>query len=131
MKKIVLLLVVLLAFSVSSSFAAYVVYSSTTAGFLTLNTGGMDAASKANMSDIGLSPKVEAYYVTDGTTDVSAQWYAISTLHPGGTLAYGTAQDLNNIYHSDYQTGSDAATELKAIPTSSASNSVWDVWGDI
>lgn len=126
MKKYSVLLIVLLSFFVPSAFA-YDAVSSDTPGFLDLTSGSMSVT----IEQIGVSPKVEAYYVTDGDSDVTAQWYAISTVHPGGNLSYGTAQDLNNIYHSEYETGSDTATELKGIPTTSASASVWETWGDI
>lgn len=126
MKKNIILLIALFTLFVPSAFA-FDASSSATAGFLTLTSGGMTPS----IAPIGLSPKVEAYYVTDGTSDVTAQWYAIATVHPGGNLSYGTAQDLNNIYHSTYETGSDTATELEGIPATSASASVWKVWGDI
>jgi hypothetical protein len=66
---------------------------------------------------VGLSPKVFARYVTDGTTESSAQWYALATVHPGGSIGYGTAQDVNNIYMKSFSTGDETTTITNNIPT--------------
>jgi hypothetical protein len=65
---------------------------------------------------IGLSPKVVAHYFTDGADDETAQWYAISTVHPGGNIAYGTSQDVNNIYMKWYVTGTTVADTVDNVP---------------
>ncbi|MGE4578639.1 MAG: hypothetical protein AB7F21_03795 [Desulfuromonadales bacterium] len=65
---------------------------------------------------IGLSPKVVGHYLTDGTTESTAQWYAIATVHPGGNIAYATAQDLNNVYMIWYVTGTDPVTSVENVP---------------
>ena len=78
---------------------------------------------------IGLSPKVTAYYVSNGSTEVASQWYAMSTLHPGGNLVYGTAQDVNNVYSQDYKAGDTTADYLKKIPTDPQSATVWSSSG--
>ena len=127
MKKIIIMTFVLFAFSVTSSFAISVLSTTGTDGFLDLSTGTMGPTIDA----IGLSPKVVAYYTSTGTTAETTQWYAISAVHLGGNLAYGTAQNLNNIYKSPFVTGTSVATELQGIPATSASASVWDTWGDI
>ena len=74
---------------------------------------------------VGLSPSVVAYYLSNGTDEVASQWYAISTLHPGGNLVYGTAQDVNNVYSQDYKSGDTTSNYLTLIPTDPQSASVW------
>ena len=83
-----------------------------------LNIGGTaDSNGDAtNTLNIGLSPRVMARYLTDGTSETTAQWYAIATVHPGGNVGYGTAQDVNNVYLSCYTTGDDTATITDNIP---------------
>lgn len=65
---------------------------------------------------IGLSPRVTARYMTDGTDETTAQWYAISTVHPGGNIGYGTAQDVNNVFMRSYDAGAAVATVVDTIP---------------
>ena len=123
MKKIMLIALVA-AFGFASNAAAYEVLSSTTPGKLTLGS-----SMTPNAIEIGLSPKVEAKYATDGTTDATAQWYAITTVHPGGNMAYGTAQNVNNIYQQGYTTGEATSTIFGTMPTTKASEAVWlDNW---
>ena len=78
---------------------------------------------------LGLSPKVEAIYVTDGTDSTDTQWYAIGTIHPGGNKVYATAQDVNNVYSQDHITGTDIATSLAKVPTNSTSPDLWSTSG--
>ncbi|MGE4545139.1 MAG: hypothetical protein AB7D06_13615 [Pedobacter sp.] len=123
MKKILVLTVALMLVA-SGSFA-----------FELLSTTGVDG--KLGFGDsvgtdnilytdgIGLSPKVVAKYATDGTDAVTAQWYSIATVHPGGNMAYGTAQNVNNIFSKSYTTGDETATVLDTIPVSKASESEW------
>lgn len=86
-----------------------------------------DSAQNTTLGEggIGISPKVVARYVTDGTDQVTAQWYAVATVHPGGNEAYATAQNLNNILKRPYSTGDDTATVLTTIPETKASESDW------
>ena len=89
-----------------------------------LNAGGgalADTTASASIS-IGLSPKVYARYVTDGTTEVTAQWYAIATVHPGGNVGYATAQDVNNIYMQKFVTGDVTTTITSQIQTAKAAD---------
>ena len=74
---------------------------------------------------IGLSPKVQAFYVSNGGTVTESQWYAISTGHPGGNKVYATAQDVNNIFSKSYTTADEMSTYLQSIPTDPQSASVW------
>jgi len=74
---------------------------------------------------VGLSPKVGMYYVSNGATEQASQWFAISAAHPGGNKAYGTAQDVNNIFTRDYDTASEMSTYLQSIPTVAESESAW------
>lgn len=125
MKKItslILALICVLAVS-STSFAAGFLSSG---GGLKLGAGG---ATTAPAIIIGLSPKVVAYYFTDGTTVGTAQWYAIGTGHPGGTAIYATAQDLNNLYKQDYTTGDTIDATLFALPSEPASAVEWSNGG--
>ena len=78
-----------------------------------------------SQSPIGLSPKVEALYRTDGTNSTDTQWYAISTVHPGGNRVYATAQDVNNVYFQNHATGTDLDTSLTKIPSEGQSASIW------
>ena len=107
MKKIVVAVLGVLVFS-TSAFAAVNDVTSTT-GSLVIGEGTRETS-------IGLSPKVVARYVTNGTADETAQWYAIATVHPGGNLGYGTAQDVNNIYMKCYTTGGGTADITGSIP---------------
>ena len=68
---------------------------------------------------IGLSPRVTARYFTDGTNETAAQWYAIATLHPGGNVGYGTAQDVNNVFMRSYDAGAAVTTVTNTIPVTS------------
>lgn len=103
----------------SSAFAAQ--YTSADGeGGLKLGTG---SATASPAIIIGLSPKVRASYITDGTDKGTAQWYAIGTVHPGGTELFGTAQNLNNVYKQTFTTGTtinDAFFELPATPNSAS-----------
>lgn len=123
MKKIMILAALLVFMTASMSFAAFTKLSTATPGFLTLTGPDLDP--------IGLSPKCQAYYTTTGSNASDTQWYAISTVHPGGAKAYGTAQDLNNIYiktHTTNPSQSDLTTILNTIPAIPASPSAWDSW---
>lgn len=118
MKKI-LVLSIALALMASSAFA----FEKTSAsGKLTF--GGSVTGTNL-VAGIGLSPKVVARYVTDGTDQVTAQWYGAATVHPGGNQAYATAQNLNNILHAAYNTGDSTATILGTIPATKASQDAW------
>lgn len=121
MKKITILTVLSLCFVFvgfcSTSFA-YNVYAS---GEITI--GGNDADSTD--ITIGLSPKVVAKYENPGTTDATAQWFAIATAHPGGNMIYGTAQNLNNIYSKEFTTGTALSATVLDIPTNANSASDW------
>lgn len=128
MKKIAIITFVFLALSVPSAFAISVASTTGTDGFLDLSTGSMTADT---IDPIGLSPKVVGYYTSTGNSAETTQWYAIATVHLGGNLSYGTAQDLNNIYKSEFVTGTSVTTELEGIPSTAASASVWDTWGNI
>jgi hypothetical protein len=120
MKKI-LVLTIALVFMAGSAFAASF---STTSADGKLAFG--DCVKNTQLyGGIGLSPKVAAYYVTDGDSTTTAQWYGISTVHPGGNTAYGTAQNLNNILHASYTTGDATATILTTIPDAKASLDQW------
>ena len=78
-----------------------------------LNIGGT-GTSKA--LSIGLSPKVVARYVnTAATNEITAQWYAIASVHPGGNVGYATAQDVNNIYMKAFKTGDVTTTITETI----------------
>ncbi len=128
MKKIVVFTFCLfLVLPVSGVFADNDVTSS--GGQLTL--GSTAGASTNPQLIIGLSPKVVARYVTDGDSTVTAQWYAIGTVHPGGNLGYGTAQNLNNIYFMKYETGAATSTILDELPTTANSASDWSTSWDM
>ena len=107
-----------LLFCVSTSYADL----SSVAGKLDF-TGKVDTGDSAPV--IGLSPKVQMYYVSNGGTTVNSQWYAISAGHPGGNTAYGTAQDVNNIFIKSYSTSDELSTYLKTIPTDGGSEGAW------
>ena len=114
MKKNILTILAILVFSTSAFGAGADVTSDGN-----LNIGGSadsDGVATKELG-IGLSPKVNARYVTDGTDETTAQWYAIGTVHPGGKIGYGTAQDVNNIYMISYVTGSAVSTVLDTMPT--------------
>lgn len=123
-KKIMLALVVMLFLSVN----AY-------AGNVTSASGELDLFSATHVAatdtqdPVGLSPKVEAYYVNIGTGTTDSQWYAISAIHPGGNKVYGTAQDVNNVYSQDHTTGTATATSLQKLPTGPLSGSLWSTNG--
>jgi len=91
--------------------------------------GKLDFTNNVDTGDtppvIGLSPKVEMWYVSNGGTTVASQWYAISAGHPGGNVAYGTAQDVNNIYQRSYSTSDELSTYLRSIPTVAGSDQAW------
>jgi hypothetical protein len=119
MKKILVISIALLLVA-SSSFAAPV---NSTSGKLVFGTSvGTDNLS---VNGIGLSPKVVAIYNSPGTDAVTSQWYSIGTVHPGGNMAYGTAQNLNNLFSKVYTTGDATATVLGTIPAVVCSDSVW------
>ena len=78
-----------------------------------LNIGGTGTSKDLT---IGLSPKVVARYVNTAAVDeITAQWYAIATVHPGGSVGYATAQDVNNIYMKAFKTGDVTTTITDAI----------------
>jgi hypothetical protein len=121
MKKVFMLSIALVLVA-SSSFALDL---DSADGKLVFPAASVGADNFLSTEGIGLSPKVVGKYVTDGTDNVTAQWYAIATVHPGGNMAYGTAQNVNNIFHKDYTTGDETATVLDTIPTTKASESEW------
>lgn len=77
------------------------------------------------MEAIGLSPKVDAYYITDGTDADTAQWYGISTAHVGGSRAFGAASNASNVYENPFDQPSEVPTTLSSIPTQAASADDW------
>jgi len=129
MKKIIsILFFISLFLLVSSSFAAQDVMSTDdsndTAQF-TITDGGTD---KQDLT-FGLSPKVVAKYVNPGTSDATGQWYSVGTVHPGGTKAFGTTQDLNNMYIKAYKTGTEITDTILDIPATKTSADAWnDNW---
>ena len=114
MSKLIVAVLGVMVFS-ASAFAAGDVTSTT--GALTIGGGALTSGVASATATIGLSPKVVARYVTDGTSETTAQWYAIATVHPGGNLGYGTAQDVNNIYMKCYTTGAGTDAITGTIPT--------------
>ncbi len=88
-----------------------------------LEVGGVTTGSAA--LEVGLSPKVVAIYFTDGTTQATAQWYAIGAVHPGGNEIFGTAQNLTNTYSKGYLTGTAINSGLYGLPTGPDSDSEW------
>lgn len=118
MKKISFLaLIALGTFGFASSALALVV--GPTAGSIALATGARPPLT------VGLSPKVSATYTNPGTTDATAQWFAMSTAHPGGNTIYGTAQDVNNIYQKSFVTGTALDATIMATPTVAGSAAAW------
>ena len=79
----------------------------------TLSVGGTNGTETLT---IGLSQGVTARYLGPGVAMTDAQWYAIATVHQGGNRAYGTGQDVNNIYFRDTIPGDDPNTALTEIP---------------
>ncbi len=74
---------------------------------------------------IGLSPKVSAFYRTAGT-DVSNQFYAISTGHVGGNNAYGAASNASNIYQNEFTPGEFTSADLSTnLPDTAVSADSW------
>lgn len=128
MKNLILVAVVVAFLAVSgTAFAADKINlaSGVTSAELQINTAGT-----ANSIKFGLSPKVVARYYNPGTDQPSAQWYGLSTVHPGGTLAWATAQDLNNIYSKDYTTGTTIDTiNILKLPSAAASVATWNGLG--
>jgi hypothetical protein len=105
---------------------AFAVASATDSESLTIGGGNDEDGNATQEIKIGLSPKVVAHYFTDGTSTTTAQWYAIATVHPGGNVGYGTAQDVNNIYMQWYDTGSDAEAFVENIPNEKGAPSAQD-----
>lgn len=120
MKKILVLSIALVMVA-GSSFAATI---DSASGKLTFGTSAANTV--LNTEGIGLSPKVVAIYNTDGTDQVTAQWYSIGTVHPGGNMAYATAQNMNNIFSQAYTTGDATATVLGTIPATNVSQTAWE-----
>lgn len=120
-RKMLFMLLVMFFISVN----AYAGAVSSAGGELDLFDDGVTVDGGDGVTPIGLSPKVEAYYVSDGTDSTDSQWYAISSIHPGGNKVYGTAQDVNNVYSQDHATGTDLDTSLQKIPASPQSASDW------
>lgn len=112
MKKIILIVSISLFFA-SNAFA---VNTDTGDGSITIGGGALADGTDSPELTIGLSPKVVAHYISEGTTEETAQWYAIGTVHPGGNLGYGTAQDVNNIYMLWYVTGQGTDTITSEVP---------------
>lgn len=121
MNKIIVLLTVLCVFAFTSNVFAYEVIS--TSGV----AGKLEIGGSAGSEDteIGLSPKVVAIYFTNGTTQATAQWYAVGTVHPGGNEIFGTAQNLTNTYSKDYLTGTTINSTLYDLPTGPNSDVEW------
>jgi len=119
-KKTIFILLAVLLFASTAFSAEDLLSSAGTDGEL-----GLGANSTALV--IGLSPKVVARYLTEGTAAnaQTSQWYAIGTVHPGGSMKYGTAQDLNNIYQDTYATGTAVTNAVLNISTVKASPTVW------
>lgn len=121
MKKISILALCLMALGTfgfaSSALASAAVGPSN--GSISMHTGSNPALT------VGLSPKVSAYYVNPGTSDATAQWFAMSTAHPGGNIIYGTAQDVNNIYQKGFTTGTALTSTNMATPAVAGSSAAW------
>ena len=100
------------------SSTAFAVNDLTASAALVIGGGALTAPATGNSNEltIGLSPKVWARYVNEGAAETTAQWYAIATVHPGGNVGYGTAQDVNNIYMKAFVTGDVTTTITNAIP---------------
>ncbi|GAB6081217.1 hypothetical protein JCM30471_01310 [Desulfuromonas carbonis] len=114
-----ILAVLMLLVSANSVFAAHTG---------TLQSGEVSLSTSGGTPDpliIGLSPKVTARYINPGTTQATAQWFAIATAHPGGNTVYGTAQNLNNIWQKGFKTGTALTTDLMNIPVSVNSADDW------
>jgi len=125
MKKIAIMLVVASILLSGNAFAENA--DATSQGKLVIGgTEGANGTSKA--IEIGLSPKVVARYVTDGTDTVDAQWYAIAAVHPGGNQGYATAANLNNIASRNYTTGAAVSDITDAIPTTKTGE--WSISDD-
>ncbi len=126
-KTICFLSVLMFAFSFPA-FAALDVMStdnSNTEAQFTLTDTGSDTQDL----EFGLSPKVVARYINPGTSDATGQWYSIGTVHSGGTKAFGTTQDLNNMYIKEYETGTAIDDAILDIPGNSVSADAWnDGW---
>lgn len=115
MKKVLLILVIAMMVPVMAS-----------AGSGVTNTAAGDPLKLVGLT-IATSPGVFAYYEDDTTTQ--PQWYAIGTLHQGGTKAYATAQNSTSILHYEFTTSPLVATSLSGLtfPTQTAAASV-DGW---
>lgn len=109
-----LLLAIFAVFCLAPS--AFAVADLTDDGALLIGGAADSDGNDTNELTIGLSPRVTARYFTDGNSETTAQWYAIATVHPGGTVGYGTAQDVNNIYMISYTTGAAVSTVTNTIP---------------
>ncbi len=97
----------------SNSFA---VADATATGSLVIGGADDSNSNATNPITIGLSPKITARYISDGDTETTSQWFAIATVHPGGNVGYGTAQDVNNIYMMSFTTGDATTTVTENIP---------------
>jgi len=117
MKSIIVVMFSVLLFS-TSVFAA--TNDNATSGSLAIGGANLANGNPSGDLSIGLSPKVFARYVTDGTTETTAQWYAIGTVHPGGNVGYATAQDVNNIYMKKFVTGDVTTTITDTIQETKA-----------
>lgn len=87
--------------------------------------GELTIGTSTRVTTIGLSPKVSARYINPGTDDATSQWFSIATAHPGGNLIYGSAQNLNNIYHKSFTTGTALSTTNMNIPAGPDSAIDW------
>ncbi len=87
----------------------------TSSGSLAIGGAALVSGDPSGDLNIGLSPKVFGRYVTDGDSEITAQWYAIGTVHPGGNVGYATAQDVNNIYMKKFITGDVTTTITDTI----------------
>jgi len=127
MKKIFAIMLVLLLASVSAYAGSYTSDNdgSTGANDLALFVEGTSVNANDGQDPIGLSPKVDAYYITDGTDSDTAQWYAISTAHVGGSRAFGAASNASNVYENPFTQPSEVPTTLSSIPTQPESADAW------
>lgn len=90
-----------------------------------LKLGSAGGGAGADPLIIGLSPKVTALYHSAGTTVATAQWYAVASVHPGGTKIFATASDLNNIIYKAYVKGTTIDVALFALPANAVSATDW------
>ncbi|MCD6526836.1 MAG: hypothetical protein J7K75_07605 [Desulfuromonas sp.] len=76
---------------------------------------------------VALSPKVSAFYTTDGSSSTN-QWYAISTGHVGGSVAYAASQNASNVYSQEFSSPDALSALLQTVPTQAVSADSWGTW---